>query len=42
MDKAINLNPVDNIESFGSSINPTLSVEIVHICKKLIGFYQFL
>ena len=29
MDKSINLNPVGNINSFGSSIYSTLSVEII-------------
>ena len=31
MDKSINLNPVSNIESFGSSINSTFSVDIVEL-----------
>ena len=40
MDKSTNLNPVGNIESFGSSINSTLSVEIVEGSKKLFAFVK--
>ena len=40
MDKLINLNPVGKIESFGSSINSTLSVHIVEDSIKLFTFVK--
>ena len=38
IDKSIKLNPVTNTESFGSSINPTLLVEVVEGSLNLFTF----
>ena len=40
MDKSIHLNPVGNTDSFGGSINSTLSGEIVEGSNNLIAFVK--